>query len=110
MKTRKINGIEKSVCCCEQKIAYNLAFRAHINFGDKFQKLETASEKQTMAHKIRDILLKDFDESALAENNRYNKDAIFVALNQGLSEYLDHPFIACDYDKISEAFPIPYAE
>ena len=39
MKYHKIAGVEKAVCTAEQKIAYNLAFRAHIANQSEFDRV-----------------------------------------------------------------------
>lgn len=108
MKCHKIRGVEKSVCTAEQKIAYNLAFRAHISFGDEYKKLHTSVAKSEALSKIRDMQLKNFKSSYDYKPGKFNEDAIFCALNAGLKNYIEMPFIATDYGKIGEAFPIVY--
>jgi hypothetical protein len=39
---------------------------------------------------------------------KYDEDAIFCALNAGISAYLERPFIASDYVTIGKAFPAHY--
>lgn len=106
MKTRKIRNVAKEVCTAEQKIAYNMAFRAHISYGDQYKAAYSNVDKSQIVFKIRDSLIdafkRDYDTKA------YNLDVIFVALNQGLRNYLEKPFIATDYEEIGKAFPIPY--
>ena len=106
MKTRKIRNVAKEVCTAEQKIAYNLAFRAHISFGDKYRTATSGVDKSNIFVTARDIEIAAFKREC--GDKKYNIDAIFVALNQGLKDYLSKPFIATDYAEIGKAFPIPY--
>lgn len=89
MKTHKIRGVEKSVCCCEQKIAYNLAFSyLHVNGWS----VETA--------------MRVYRGSA-GYSGRYNDAAIEAALTAGAEAYRAKPFIAWNYEDIGAAFPLP---
>ena len=106
MKTRKIRNVSKEVCTAEQKIAYNMAFRAHISYGDKFKAATNGVDKSQIAKEVRDIEIADFMRNHGEEG--FNIDAIFVALNQGLKDYLAKPFIATDYEQIGKVFSIPY--
>ena len=111
MKYRKIPGVSKSICTCEQKIAYNLAFRAHISHGDQYQQLPTAAKLDAVAQLTRESIRRfASDELERYGRVRYDVDAIFCALFNGLGEYLDQPFIASDYEQIGAAFPAFYQE
>lgn len=92
MKTHKIRGVDKSVCCCEQMIAYNLAF-AYLNINGFSP--ETAI----------DI----YRKSAEGVKSRYNLEAVKAALFAGADAYRAKPFIAYRYEQIGEAFPLPTA-
>ena len=108
MNYHKIRNIEKSVCTCEQMIAYNIAFDAHISFGDKYQK---AVKVSTICadDALHDII--QFELNAWKRNKdckKYDIDAIFSALLAGLHDYLVKPFIASDYAQVGKAFPALY--
>lgn len=90
LKTHKIRNVDKSVCCAEQKIAYNLAF-CHLNIGG------FSVEKA----------LEIWRGSAQAAEGRYNAEAIEAALRAGADAYRERPFIASRYEQIGEAFPLP---
>lgn len=107
MNLHKIPKIDKAVCSAEQKIAYNIAFRVHINHGDSFQSLPTEAAKSEAKGKLIRLYMENYQQSYDYKPGRYNEDAIFVALNQGLQEYLEKPFIASNYESIGRAFPIP---
>lgn len=90
LKTHKIRGVEKSVCCAEQKIAYNLAF-CYLNINDF--SIEGA--------------LDVWEVSAQAQSGRYNAEAVEAALRAGADAYRAKPFIATRYEEIGAAFPLP---
>lgn len=46
MKWHKIRNVPIDVCSAEQKVAYNMAFRVHINQGDQYRALQTTAEKE----------------------------------------------------------------
>jgi len=108
MKTKKIRNIDRSVCVGEQKVAYNMAFRAHINCSSKYEKLDSEMEKSAFITKIRDLLMEEFRSAYDYKPGEFNEDVIFVALNQGLKNYMENFFIASEYEQIGKAFPIPY--
>lgn len=105
MKTYKITGVAKDVCCVEQMLAYNIAFRIHINHDRDFEQCTTAAEKDILVKKYRDMYMGFL---ANESKRKYNPDALFVALNHGLKKYIDKFFIASDYETVGRAFPIPY--
>ena len=106
MKLHKIPRVDMSMCCAEQKIAYNMAFRANISFGDKFKSLSTEEEKAAMADKIADVEMKCYRDAYNYKPNKYNEDAILKALKAGLKAYLEKPFIASNFAEVSAAFPL----
>lgn len=108
MKYTKIRNIPLDVCTAEQKIAYNLAFRAHISFQDKFNTLKAEQKFETVISEfISDIIR--FEIKEYSQNYTIgNIDAIFSALNAGLRNYFEKPFIASNYDDIGKAFPANY--
>lgn len=104
MKCYKIKNVDKAVCTVEQKLAYNIAFRCHISYTDKYKACETEIQRNELVTSLRDLYMGYMKEKKV----KYNPDALFVALNQGLKNYIEHPFIATDYEQIGKAFPIPY--
>lgn len=99
LKTRKIPGVDKSVCCAEQKIAYNLAFstRDHIlRCG--------LNGEQAVAE-----AMKFWRHCPESQNSRHNSDAIRAALAGGLDNYLNSFFIASSYEQIGKSFPLKEA-
>lgn len=90
MKTHKIRGVDKSVCTAEQKIAYNIAF-CYLNINGFSA----------------DGALNVWRGSAQAAEGRYNAEAVEAALRAGADAYRAKPFIACRYEQIGEAFPLP---
>lgn len=105
LKLHKIRNIDKSICTCEQKIAYNLAFYHASSFKEKYQQLPTEAARSDALHKIRDFCIGCWKHSR-DYTDKYNIDGIFVALNTGLNEYLMHPFIATTYEQIGKCFKI----
>lgn len=106
VKTTKIRNIDKSVCCAEQKIAYNIAFSWKDILTSNLKKCYTEIQKSELVHDVIRMALKNFKQTY--GTDKYNIDAIFIALNQGLREYCDKPFIATDYESIGKVFKIPY--
>ena len=107
MQYHKIRGIPLDVCTAEQKIAYNLAFNAHIGIGDKYRQARKISAicADELLH---DRLQIEWNEWKRQSNGKYNDDAIYSCLLAGLAEYLMNPFIATDYESIGKAFPAHY--
>ena len=114
MKYHKIPGVEKSVCTAEQKIAYNLAFRAHISFQTEWDKARRISAV-CADDLLRDIIKIEMenlkrDIKRSEKKTHFNVDAIQSCLNAGLAAYLDSAFVAWDFESIGEAFPAYYLE
>lgn len=110
MKYHKISKIPLTVCTAEQKIAYNIAFRLHITYQEKFNMIKTASPFNVPSI-IRELIergLKEYQNSFDYKPDQYNLDAIFSALHAGLEKYLTSPFIAKDFEQIGKAFPAHY--
>ncbi len=106
LKCKKIRGVEKSICTAEQKIAYNYAFANYINYDDEYKACTTEMTKSEILMQIRDCAIKDMTRRE--DMKKYNIDAVFVALNNGLKPYFDKFFIASDYSLIGEIFKVPY--
>ena len=109
MKYHVIKGVPINVCTAEQKIAYNMAFRAHIAFQEKFNESVKISRicSDELIHDIIKVMMEIYNKS---RKGNYDVDAIFSALNAGLYGYMEKPFIAIDYGQIGNAFPAHYLE
>lgn len=107
MKLRKIRNIPIDVCAGEQMVAYNIAFRASVNLGRRYKKLLETSEDEaeSLVQWIINYDLASFEERE-NKNGRFNIEAIRIALNSGLAKYLENDFIASDYAKVGNAFPL----
>lgn len=108
LKYRKIRGIDKEICTCEQKIAYNMAFQNHISFQENFNAANEIGG-MCLSSFISDLI--NLDRKEICETSgmgKYNLDAIISALRAGLKEYLSKPFIASDYEQIGKCFPAYY--
>lgn len=106
IKCRKINGVNKNVCTCEQKIAYNYAFSWRDTYKRKSAECFTAIQKDEVFHDIIDFVIRDVTQRP--DMKKYNVDAIIIAFTQGFMNYVDNFFIASDYEKIGKVFCIPY--
>lgn len=104
MKTTKINGIDKKICTCEQKIAYNMAFSDYDVIKHTMKEYGRAAGLDK-AYKLRDLHIKTMTENG----TRYNMDAVFCAYNAGIEDYCNRSFeILANYEEIGKAFPILY--
>lgn len=108
----KIPKCEKCVCTAEQMIAYNIAWRLNLTYGDEFRaQLPNVSRiaADEAVFKLRDIGIANY-KSAYDYSPKYDIDSIFGALTAGLAAYLKKPFIATNYEDIGRAFPAHYLE
>ena len=106
MKCKKIAGVEKSVCTCEQKIAYNYAFSWVDTYKRRCKECTTAIQKSEILQDIIDFIVKDISRKETMK--KYNVDAITTAFRNGFINYCDNFFIATDYEIIGKVFIIPY--
>ena len=112
LKYHKIKNVPLEVCTAEQKVAYNIAFAVHINYQDKYDKAKAISSI-CADDVVRDIILMEVQnfkkgmEEGLYKGH-FDIDAIQACLNAGLVDYLDHFFIAWEYEQIGKAFPAHY--
>lgn len=107
LEYHKIRGIPKDICTAEQKIAYNLAFLAHISFQDQFDKIKDYPTNviSDFIYQVRDFEIKRYQRD---NDKKYNIDAIQSALSAGLLNYFKKPFIASNYETIGKSFPAHY--
>lgn len=110
MKYHKIRGVDKFVCTCEQMIAYNVAFTYTHKYREtwrktkdqymRFQQLEFINEAVQWCMKF----VKDNEEVC----KKYDIDAIWCALCNGLENYWNGNTILWSYEDIGKIFPAPY--
>lgn len=106
IKCKKLNGVEKSICTCEQKIAYNYAFSWCDTYKRRTKDCTTEIQKAEVFRDIIDTITKDILRRE--DMKKYNIDAIIIAFRQGFKNYCNDFFIASNYSKIGEVFKIPY--
>ena len=103
MKLHKIPGVPMEVCSAEQKIAYNLAFRLHINRGDECLVLPD-ERKEKAIEQLSKEAMEGYRSAYTYKPGKYNEEAIFSCLSSSLTKYLEKPFIAASYNQISNIF------
>ena len=106
LKCRKIAGIEKNTCTCEQKIAYNYAFSWRDVYIRRTKESKTEIEKSEVLNEIINIITKDLLRRE--DMKKYNPDAVIIAFRQGFRCYVEKFFVASNYEQIGEVFKIPY--
>lgn len=110
LKCRKIRNVPKTVCTCEQKIAYNFAFM-WFNTGERILEYQLpefvkADGFDDIERKVLNSLINGDDAEKF---KKYNIDAIMVAFRQGFRKLCESPKGMCtSYEEIGEMFPIPY--
>lgn len=106
LKCRKISGVDKKVCTCEQKIAYNYAFSWADVYKRRTKELNNTIDKSIVLQDIINFITKDIKSKK--EMEKYNIDAIIVAFRSGFLPYCEKFFIASEYSEIGDVFKIPY--
>lgn len=109
IKYHKIPKVEKSVCTAEQKIAYNIAWRLHLTYGDQWKNKDNFC-KMAQSDFIHELIRKGLEMWKNAEpNSKYDIDGIFSALNAGLENYFNTKYhIMSSYEEIGKMFPANY--
>lgn len=112
MTYHKIPKVDKAVCTAEQVIAYNIAFRIHINHGDEYEDAKKVSAicADELLHDLIAMYIGIFADDMAAQKNgtQYDLDAIQSCLNAGLANYLNGFFVANNYAQVGKAFPAYY--
>ncbi len=106
MKMHKIKNIDKSICTCEQKIAYNYAFSwrqqlEKIYKSDNAQFVKTEAYQQIINYVIDGIKRNEIDK-------KYNIDAIIHCFRNGIENYLNGYSVIGSYEEIGKTFPCLY--
>ena len=106
LKCKKIRNIDKSICTCEQKIAYNYAWEWY-EAGKNILNSNCAEFVKSDA--IMEIEQNVIDSIKFHEiDKKYNIDAIIIAFRNGFRNYCNNYFIAYNYEIIGKVFYIPY--
>lgn len=108
MKYHKIRNVEKSVCTCEQKIAYNFAFANYHSFAKQYKLQVCGIHRSEIAQEFVNFCMKSI---RTYENicKKYDLDSIFCALNAGAENYLSGDrHIAASYEEVGKMFPAYY--
>lgn len=105
LKYHKIRGVDKTVCTVEQRLAYELAFRARINYSTAWEKLPTATAKHTA---VTEIITRQTKILVNECHRVFDLDGTISALHAGIYEYMENPFIATSLEQIGKAFPAYY--
>ena len=92
----KIHGVDKNVCCAEQKIAYNLAFASRSMIIRANMSSEEAIPE----------MLRMFRLSYDYKPGRFDEQIIASALAAGFPKYREHFKLATNYEQIAEMFPL----
>lgn len=106
-KAHKITKVDKNICCCEQKIAYNYGF---MNF-DILKKVKEnciAIQFQESLQDTINSMIQSCEENGISK--KYNIDLIVIAYRQAMNrDFLNHKTgILKDYEEIGRYFNIPY--
>lgn len=113
VKYHKIRNVEKSVCTCEQKIAYNIAWQVGLTENDKYQRAKADRVfKSITSGFISDCIRWGISlyEDSYNRSDRYDIDTIFGILLNGMEDYFDAgcPILA-SYEAIGKMFPVDEA-
>lgn len=114
-KIHKIRGIEKSVCCCEQMMAHNIAFYHVSHYKDDFKKfMEANPARVAVCDALSRILEKSWKSAQkndewpeIAKN--YNVDVIYMCLRNGIEGYLNdlrHYPVSGNYADVAKQWPL----
>ena len=108
MKMKKIKGIEKSICTCEQKIAYNYAFMYHTQLKQIFISDITAIAKSEAYQKVVNFVIEGIKRNGI--DKKYNIDAIVHCFRNGIENYMNfnNSGVIGSYEEIGKTFPCLY--
>lgn len=98
MKFHKIKGIDKNICTCEQKIAYNYAFADYDWAMRSDMELQQYLDNVTQRIKENSEIMK-----------KYDIDAIIHCLRQGFINFCKAKYhVLRNYEDIGKMFPSLY--
>ena len=106
MKVHKITGVNKEICCCEQKIAYNYA----VNYYSMIKKIKDSDNIQLVKSDCYNNLITMFTNWMIEDKNmkKYNIDAVVHCLRYSIINNIYKGEICSSYEKIGKLFPIMY--
>lgn len=108
MNYHKIKNVEKTVCTCEQKIAYNVALQNVDLFQKQYKAQVVQIHKADIAHEFVQFCMKCVQRNEKI-CRKYDIDAIFCALRAGAEDYLASACpVLSSYDEIGKMFPANY--
>lgn len=106
MKLHKIPGIDKNICTCEQKVAYNYAFM----WWDSLEKIYKSDASEAVkSEAYQDII--NYVISSLKEHEtdkKYNIDTIIHCFRNGIKNYMEGFSVLWNYEDIGKTFPCLY--
>ena len=106
MKMHKIRNVEKSVCTCEQKIAYNYAFLWRTQLEDIYRSEVAQFAKEEEYQHIISNIIEGIEREGI--DKRYNIDAIIHCFRNGLETYLSGFSVLWSYEEIGKVFTCSY--
>lgn len=104
MKMKKIRGVEKNICTCEQKIAYNYAF-SYRSILDKIYKSDSMQFVKNEAYNdIINNIITSIKRNEI--DKKYNIDAIIHCFRNGIEKYINYnnSGILTSYEEIGKIF------
>ena len=103
MKGHKIKGVDRNVCTCEQKIAYNFAFMWY-DTGRRILNSEGTDEEKE--EEISTRIYKNVKNSLEDMRKKYDVELIMEVFKHGFKNYCLNFFIANDYESIGNCFSL----
>lgn len=104
MKMHKIRGIDKNICTCEQKIAYNYAFKWYPQLKNIYNSNNAQFVKCDGYQKIIDFVADSIKTNGI--DKKYNIDAIIHCFRNGIKNYMEfnNSGIITNYEDIGKIF------
>lgn len=99
----KIRNIDKKICTCEQKIAYNYAFSYRDILSQIRQSHDTKEEKSKAYQRIINMVREDLERNGTGK--RYHIAEIVECFANGIENYLNSSPILTNYQDIGKVFP-----
>lgn len=106
MKMHKISYIDKNICTCEQKIAYNYAFM----WCESLRKIYDSDNSEVVKREAYQEIINHVIDSIKAHgtDQRYNIDAIIHCFRNGIENYIKGSSVLWSYEEIGKTFPCLY--
>lgn len=107
MKFHKIKGVNKAICACEQKIAYNYAFSLRQQLEKIYKSDNIQTIKSEAYQYIVDFVVRDIKRNGI--DKMYNIDAIIHCFRNGIENYMNTFSVIGTYEEIGKTFPCLYS-